>query len=147
MLDSDHDGELELDDAEYKTALNLTTLQEAGDYLVSSRAFAAYKDRLRRFLHPQPKGGYGTDKHYVPDVVGTVAESTCFRIKNVMPKGIDLVIVGFYKWINDAIWQPPKGAHRVWYLCVSPPCLFFHRGECPGGSQGGGQSHTRQTLI
>lgn len=122
----DDSGDSEIGDNEENPVLDLITLQTAGADLVRSRAFSDYKHRFRLFLHPEFDVEHeDIQKRLMKNItalVNPVVESANTRSEDPMSTGKrGSAVVKIYKWINDAIWQPPKGAQRVWYLCVSLP--------------------------
>lgn len=67
--------ESEVEDVEEQPSLDMTSLQAIGEYFVTSRAFAQYKQRLHQFLHPVHE-----KEHHPPKLRGAQCDQEPHRM-------------------------------------------------------------------
>lgn len=96
QLGLESDGS-EVEDCEDQPSLDIASLQAVGEYLITSRAFSQYKQRLDQFLHPKLR-----KEHETADVQGAHYD----RKENHM--GASRAVEPVAKTLNDTGTRNPS---------------------------------------
>lgn len=99
MQDALDSEESEADDVEEQPSLDMNSLQAIGEYLVTSRAFSQYKERLHQFLHPVHE-----QEHHPPELRSAQCDQESHRMdvsEEFEPETNDFVETGKQHSLGD----------------------------------------------